>query len=98
MPQGPFQVKDYMDASSSILNITASTALRTSAARLVTVSVLAAATATTPTTIFDGTASVGSRAALVIPATVGLYPTDWQFSSGIFVLPGAGMTLAISLA
>jgi hypothetical protein len=85
-------------AGSAIYGITAATALRASAAWAVSVSVIVAGAAGA---IFDaaatGTATTGKQIA-VIPATVGVYTFNWPCNTGLVVAPGAGQTLAVTLA
>jgi hypothetical protein len=101
MPQGANLSRNVFNANAYIANITATggTALRTSGAKLARITVVAASTAAGG--VFD-CAAVGSTAAgnkiFSIPATVGVYSLDWPCTSGITVFPGAGMTLAVSLA
>jgi len=85
-------------AGSAVLGITAATALRTTGAWVVAVSVISAGTAGA---IFDaaatGTATTGKQIA-VIPNTVGVYTINWPCQTGVVIAPGASQTLAVSLA
>lgn len=100
MPQGAQVVQDKNMATTAVLNMTGSgTAIKTSAARVARITVVAAST--TAGAVYD-CAAIGSTAAgnlvFTIPATVGVYMLDWPMKSGVSVFPGAGMTLAVSLA
>jgi hypothetical protein len=84
-------------ASTSVLGITAATALRTSGAWLVTISVVSAGTAGA---VYDSptTATTAGKQIGVIPNTVGLYTFNWPCASGLVVSPGASQNLSVSLA
>ena len=85
-------------ATAAVLNITGLTALRTSAAWVQQINVLTAGAAGA---IYDaaatGTATAGRQIA-VIPATIGMFPLNFPCTSGVVVAPGAGQSLAITLA
>jgi hypothetical protein len=85
-------------AVSSVVGITAATALRTAGAYVIAVSVISAGTAGA---IFDaaatGTATTGKQIA-VIPATAGVFILNWPCQTGVVIAPGAAQTLAVSLA
>lgn len=83
--------------SSVSFNITAPTVVKASPGRVAKVSVIVAGS--TAGTINDvlttGAAGVANQLA-TIPETVGLYDIDMPTSRGIVVVPGTGMTVAVS--
>lgn len=85
-------------ATTAVVAVTAATALKTSAAWLISISVVSAGTAGA---VFDaaatGTATTGKQIA-VIPATAGVYTFNWPCATGIVVAPGGSQNLAVSLA
>jgi len=96
MPQLP--AMGVPGAASAVVAVTAATALKTSPAWLISISVVSAGTAGG---VFDaaatGTATTGKQIA-VIPATVGVYTYNWPCATGIVVAPGGSQNLAVSLA
>ena len=105
MPQGPQAISvtntvamNPYAATAAVVNLTAATALRTSAVKVVRFSVVVAGTAGG---LFDapatGTGTAGKQIA-VVPATVGVYELNWPCSSGLVVVPGTSQTIAVSLA
>lgn len=101
MPQGPILARDIVDATGYVANLTATTGnvVKTTNARLITVSVVAASVANGG--IWDAVAiasTAASNKVFTVPATVGVYTLNWPCTAGIIASPGAGMTLAISLA
>jgi hypothetical protein len=101
MPQGPNLQRNIFNATGYQANLTATAGVvaKSGGGRIVRVNVVAASTATGG--IYDCAATASTAAAnkvFSIPATVGSYPLDWPCTSGITLLPGAGMTLAVSLA
>lgn len=84
-------------ATAAVLNITAATVLRTSGAYVGMISVVSAGTAGA---IFDA-ASAGGTAGKqigIIPATAGYFPIGIPCSTGVFIAPGAGQNLTVTLA
>jgi len=100
MPQGPIFTRDVADATGYVANITgtAVSSLKTTNARLIKVSVVAASTAVGG--VWDCAAAASTAAGnkiFTIPATVGVYTLEWPCVSGVTVATGAGMTLAVTL-
>jgi len=101
MPQGAQLIREVMHATGYVANITATagTALKTTPAKVSRVFVNAASTAAGG--LYDCAAVANTAAAklvFTIPATVGVYTIECPFATGVTVFPGAGMTLAVSLA
>jgi hypothetical protein len=85
-------------ATAVFMNISAATCIRTSAAWVAQISVIATGTAGG---IFDaaatGTATSGRQIG-VIPAIFGVYTWNLPCTSGVTVVPGAGQVLTVTLA
>ncbi len=99
MPQGYLPAQDRNDAITAVLNITAATAVKTAPARVIQICVLSCSTVAGA--VYDATAQAGTVAAnsvFTIPATVGLYRLEWPCKNGVYVVPGTGSSLSISLA
>lgn len=101
MPQGPIAVRDVIDATGYVPNITgtAVSALKTTNAKVINVVVVAASTAVGG--VWDCAAAASTAAGnkiFTIPATVGVYTLNWPCATGVTVATGAGMTLVVSLA
>jgi hypothetical protein len=78
-------------------DITAATALKTSAGRVAKVSVLVVGTSTGSVNDCATTGAVAlANQVAVIPEAVGVYDIDMPTSAGIVITPGAGQTLAVS--
>ena len=99
MPQGPVALRDIRAATAYVCDITAATAVRTAAGRVVRVNVITAGDTTGK--VYD-IASVGATAAgkvvFAIPATVGVYMLDWPVRSGVTIVPASNQVLAVTLA
>jgi len=81
----------------AVSNLTAVTAVKASAGRLVRVNVVVAGSA--PGSV-NNAATTGAAAAAnkiaSIPNTVGTYLFDWPCDTGITVSPGTGQTVSVS--
>lgn len=84
-----------MSGYSSSLNINASTVVKSSAGRLVTVSVITAGAAGAVHDVTTTGAAAAANQVGVIPAAVGLYNFDWPMSNGIVYILGAGQVVSI---
>jgi len=83
--------------SKTALNISAATAVKAVAGRIVKVSVIVAGSAAG--TINDAAttgAAASANEVAVIPNTVGVYDIDMPTSNGIVIVPGTGQTVAVS--
>ena len=85
-------------AGSAVVGITSASVVKASAAVAQRVSVLVPGSAGA---IYDTNtlaSTVAARQVFVIPATAGVYTLEWPCATGVTVVPGAGQTLAITLA
>lgn len=81
----------------SFLNISATTAVKSTAGRICTVNVLNDGSA--PGAVYDHatTSGVGlANAVAVVPETAGTYVFDFPCATGIVVLPPTGSTITVS--
>ncbi len=84
-------------ALNTTLNITAATAVKATSGRVTRACVtVAGSTAGTINDCATTGAAAAANAVAAIPNTVGVYYIDWPFATGIVVVPGTGMTVAIN--
>ena len=77
-----------------VLDVTAATALRTSACMVAAVSVI------TEGWLYDAgsiEAATADRQIWVIPATAGVYPLNWPCVEGLVAAPGTNQAIAVTL-
>ena len=99
MPQGPVALRDIRNATDYVCNITAATAVRTAAGRVVRVNVITAGDTTGKVyDIASAAATAAGKVVFAIPATVGVYSLDWPVKSGVTIIPASNQVLAVSLA
>jgi hypothetical protein len=85
-------------AGSAVVGISSASVVKVGAAVAQRVSVLVPGSAGA---IYDTNtlaSTVAARQVFVIPATAGVYTLEWPCATGVTVVPGAGQTLAITLA
>jgi hypothetical protein len=83
---------------SGVYNITSASVVKAVAGVAKRISVIVPGSS--PGAIYDARtlASTSGRQVFAIPATAGVYVLEWPCATGISVVPGAGQTLAITLA
>ena len=83
--------------SSSTLNVTAATVIKASAGRVCRIAVVVAGSATGAIYDHATTSGVGAgHQIFTINDVAGNYQVDWPCSNGIVVVPGTGMTVAVT--
>ncbi|MFZ4708221.1 MAG: hypothetical protein ACOYMH_00075 [Zwartia sp.] len=81
----------------SFLNISATTAVKSTAGRVCTINVIAGGSASGAVYDRATTSGIGTaNAVAVIPSTVGTYNIDFPCANGIVVAPPAGSTITVS--
>lgn len=80
--------------TSSTLNVTASTVVKTGVGRIVRFIVTTAGSAGA---IYDSiTSGTAANLIAVMPATVGIYTLDFPVTTGVLVIPGASQVVSVS--
>jgi hypothetical protein len=84
-------------AGSAVVGIASASVVKPAAGVVQRVSVLVPGSAGA---IYDcnNLASTSGKQVFVVPATAGVYTLEWPCATGVTVAPGAGQTLAITLA
>lgn len=94
---GPINTISLDTATSQTYNITAATVVKAAPGYLVRIAVIVAGSAAgTANDVLTTGAVAAANQIAAIPNTVGVIQIAWPCATGIVVVPGTGMTVAVS--